>query len=326
LNENRLKVKIVGILDKIFDNFYELNLYEYITSPEKYLHQSDFEVDELWGLKEDLDVPENIHEIIDDVASYCVSKFETIIFKNNQFIYLDIVARNKLMNIYQSLFESGFNFLRVSETKLSFAEKLSDALKKHHHQIEVLLKSCVFLDDDDYFLKYISRPTVSEDYSPEFQFELFQIDPDKLRQPILDLGCGNTGRLVNYLWKKGMDVLGVDRVVPEGINFVKADWFYFKLRRTYWGTIIAHQSLSTHFIFYHSLSDEMARRYARLFMNILDALQVNGKFYYAPGLPFFEEYVADLSKIETRKIPVRMNVDVKGIDEIAYAVEMTRLG
>ena len=101
-----------------------------------------------------------------------------------------------------------------------------------------------------------------------------------------------------------------------------AHWFDFNPGQT-WGTIIAHQSISTHFIYNYLHNSDKAKRYADLFMTLLSALEVHGSLYYAPGVPFFEDELAELGQYEISRFSVAVNTF--GIGEIAYSVRIQRI-
>jgi hypothetical protein len=134
----------------------------------------------------------------------------------------------------------------------------------------------------------ILKQVVCSEYSPQLQLEVLGINPDTLLQPVLDLGCGKSGRLVTYLRSLGMDASGVDRLVDPVEGLFAADWFNLPLTTGHWGTILSHMAFSNHFLFHHRYKNGQPETYARQYMALLSALKVGGTFYYAPGLPFIE--------------------------------------
>ena len=122
-------------------------------------------------------------------------------------------------------------------------------------------------------------------YSPQLQLAVLGLDADNLQSPVLDLGCGD-GQLVYHLRSLGYEAVGIDRNAPPGL--IRGDWFDAPLEPLLWGTIIAHQSVSLHFMSAHLQSEQRAAEYAKLSMRILRALRPGGSFAYAPTIPFFE--------------------------------------
>ncbi|MBN1154232.1 hypothetical protein JXB12_04855 [candidate division KSB1 bacterium] len=325
MTEKNIEQTIEQIISSVYNKFSQSNLYEYVNRHEIFLDLEHYELSSIWNLRDLLQVHPQTNKLIERAARICAAKFKYFVYKNNQFIYFDRETESLIKSEYIDFLEFVLDCLLASFSVTTFTNHFFAALVNHQNQMRFILKNRTFLDDDEYFLKYLLKPTISEDYSAEFQLDLFNIDPTHLMQPVLDLGCGLKGDLVNYLDQIGMQVIGIDRIAPSGDNFVTRDWFHFDYRSDFWGTIIAHQSLSTHFIFSHSTSASLAQKYAKLMMKIIEGLKIGGKFYYAPGLPFFEEHLDEKSSILIEKIPVDLSVDIQGVNEIAYAVELTRL-
>ena len=49
-------------------------------------------------------------------------------------------------------------------------------------------------------LNLLSAP----EYSPGLQIEILQIETTQLKEPVLDIGCGKQGNLVNYLCENAL--------------------------------------------------------------------------------------------------------------------------
>jgi hypothetical protein len=124
-------------------------------------------------------------------------------------------------------------------------------------------------------------------YSPEVQLAVLGIDPQSLSGPILDLGCGEEGLLVQALRSTGHTVAGVDQNAANS-DLLRVSWFDAPLQRNRWSMVIAHQSFSLHLLHAHLQSEANAARYVRHYMTILRALRIGGRFAYAPNLPFLE--------------------------------------
>jgi len=151
-----------------------------------------------------------------------------------------------------------------------------------------------------------SLEAVCAEYSPELQLRLLGLDPQRVESPVLDLGCGASASLVHYLRARGLPgVVGVDREAPAGTGLIRASWFDVPLPPGTWGTVIAHQSFSLHFVHAHLRSADRAERHARRTMEILGSLRVGGRFAYAPGLPFLERLLpAERFRVVTRPVPL----------------------
>jgi len=47
------------------------------------------------------------------------------------------------------------------------------------------------------------------------QLSLLDIHPDKLLEPVLDIGCGEHAHLASFLHEKHLSVLGIDRFLSK---------------------------------------------------------------------------------------------------------------
>ena len=147
---------------------------------------------------------------------------------------------------------------------------------------------------------------VCAEYTPELQLELLGIEPSMLEPPILDLGCGAAASLVRHLQQRELrGVIGLDPRAPVACGFVRASWFELSFPSSTWRTLIAHQSFALHFLHAHLRSESVAARFAHKYLELLRSLQVGGRFFYAPGLPFVEEHLdPGAFRVTRRPVPV----------------------
>ena len=144
-------------------------------------------------------------------------------------------------------------------------------------------------------------------YAPDLQLRLLGLDPLRTPGPVLDLGCGEDGALVRHMEALGRsDVFGIDVLCETGGGLSRASWFDAPLAPGRWGTIIAHQSFTLHFLRAHALGSESgAARHARTYMRMLGALGPQGRFLYAPAVPFFEMCLPkDTWNVHRRNLPI----------------------
>jgi len=200
-----------------------------------------------------------------------------------------------------------FNTKSVDELKLIFAE-LNEKMKTinsqknqqslelltHEHNQKIndwLLQTNAFAGKMYSSNQDAVQPVACSEYAPDLQLEILQIDVEKLRQPILDVGCGKEMNLVKYLHEKDFEVYGIDRFDNENPFYQKCDWLEYDFETQKWGSIISNLGFSNHFIHHNLRVDGNYREYARKYMEILDSLQSGGSFYYAPDLPFIEKHL-----------------------------------
>lgn len=167
---------------------------------------------------------------------------------------------------------------------------------KHQLKLRSILGT---IDELRIFPKYekfvISIPC--SEYDAEFQLNILNINLEKIKEPILDLGCGSNAKLVCYLRGLSIEAYGIDRIIKSTSHVIKADWFEYKFKPNYWGTIISHLSFTNHFKRNHFKKNGNHIAYARKYMELLDSLKPGGEFYYTPDLPFIEQFLSPDSYI-----------------------------
>ena len=132
---------------------------------------------------------------------------------------------------------------------------------------------------------------VCSEYPPDLQVKVLNINVGCLAEPVLDIGCGKNGYLVEYLRKIGIKAYGIDRFQKNQNFFINSDWLEFEFIKKKWGTIISNLGFSNHFAHHHLRSDGNYLIYAGKYVEILNSLRVGGCFFYAPALPFIEEFL-----------------------------------
>lgn len=145
---------------------------------------------------------------------------------------------------------------------------------------------------------------VCAEYTPEFQLNLLKIDSSFLVEPILDIGCGEHGCLVEYLRMQHLTVYGIDRLQQNKDYYYNCDWLEFIYGHQKWGTIISHLSFSSHFLHHFLQNDGIDLLYAETYMKILKSLATGGRWIYIPSVPFMEnllpqsEYCINLTPVD----------------------------
>jgi len=138
----------------------------------------------------------------------------------------------------------------------------------------------------------VIREAVCAEYSPELQLNILGIDPEKIIEPVLDLGCGEHAGLVRYLRERGIEAYGLDRSCDGTVPYLFAQsWFEFDFLPNRWGTLTSNLSFSTHFLNSHLRGDGGHIAYAAKYMEIVRSLRTGGAWHYAPSIPFIEEYL-----------------------------------
>lgn len=228
----------------------------------------------------------NINELNMNVESflidYTTDKVLNEFCRINQFYSFDAKSKKDLKKIYTDLF-----------AKLRLRISATDEISREHYQKlkNWLLKYNSFAGEIYSNSGQIVEPIVCSEYSPELQIEILRIDFERIMTPVLDIGCGKQGKLVNFMANKGIDVYGIDRFPFSSKNLQTSDWLEYGYGVENWGTIISNLGFSNHFIHHNLREDGNYIGYGKTYMNILNSLKVGGSFHYAPHLPFIEKYL-----------------------------------
>ena len=254
---------------------------------------------------------------------FCIRLTKQFAYKRNQFINYPREYDILLQAEYRDFFIQIKSLLETADSPEIIAQALSPILSCHHERLRLILVTyCVSYSGESLRDNALLQTVPCDEYSAPLQLQILSIDIARLGEPILDIGCGSDGKLVRYLRQQGLAAFGMDRLAPSGPEFIQKDWFDFDTRQT-WGTVVAHQSISIHFIFNHLHSPRIAKKYAQLFLTLLASLDVNGELYYAPGIPFFEDELKEIEQYIVTKTPIA--IDSFGIGEIAYSTKVQRI-
>ncbi len=258
-------------------------------------------------------------------VNYCIEKTKKYTYERNQFINVNKLYSDLLFERYENLIDRILAALYSAELPAQFNKMLIKITRQHLYKLKTLFERLIAYSIADLSPNNpLINNVVSSEYSAELIIKILNLDLKEILQPVLDIGCGNKGALVKYLNEMGIEVTGIDRAAPEGLNFKKTDWFEYKFDDVKWGTIVAHQSISTQFIFNHIYNSKLASDYAGLFMQLLSTLKKDGSFYYAPGLPFFEEHLQKLPKYKIEKKRIGFKNDFM-VEAISYSVQIKRI-
>ena len=208
--------------------------------------------------------------------------------RHNQFLYATAQTRAELGQVYAQTLADTAELLAEARTEQEVEDGLPQLLAEHHQRLALALKVAFGAR---------LRDTVQAEYSPALQIAVLGLD--RVETPVLDVGCGATAALVDYLRDAGIEGVGMDRDA-QAPGVVQADWLTQDYGRGIWGTVISHLGFSLHFLHHHLSDHDLAFDYARAYMRILGSLKVGGRFAYAPALPFLEEVLGDNYRVESR--------------------------
>ena len=256
--------------------------------------------------KEILEILNN-KEQLGQLVTYCVNSTIEYTLNQNQYIQINEKLKFLLKEVYEMFIIKHINLLQTCRTTVSLKDAYLNLVKDHFGNLKHLFNITFNANSQQNldFSTFLNAPVCSE-YSPNLQLQILNINPDKIKDPILDIGCGKGGKLPAYLHNLGHAVTGFDRIVEKKPYLIKSSWFDYIFEANCWNTIISHMSFSNHFIFHHHYKYGEPEAYAQLYMNILKSLKPKGIFCYTPGLPFIESYL-DTKLYSIEKNPVNLN-------------------
>ena len=208
--------------------------------------------------------------------------------RHNQFLYATAQTRAELGQVYAQALSDTAELLAEARSQDEITAGLPELFAEHHQRLALALKVAFGARLHD---------TVQAEYSPALQIAVLGLD--RVETPVLDVGCGASAALVDYLRDAGIEGVGMDRDA-QAPGVVQADWLTQDYGRGIWGTVISHLGFSLHFLHHHLSDHELAFDYARAYMRILASLKVGGRFVYAPALPFLEAVLGDGYSVERR--------------------------
>jgi hypothetical protein len=161
-----------------------------------------------------------------------------------------------------------------------------------------------------------AKTFVCSEYSAQLQLKVLHIDESSLREPILDIGCGEHGRITAYFRSLHKQAFGIDRLKGTHPYLMNADWLAFDYGEKKWGTIIAHMSFTNHFLYHYQENDGTDIAYAQTYMKILHSLCIGGTWSYVPSVPFIEDLLPQ-DQYRVIRTPVTDEVDRTLVERIA---------
>ena len=237
-------------------------------------------------IKETTDAISCINQLDKDAENilidYTLAKSLKEFCRVNQYYSFNTQSKNELREIYVDLFK------KIRKGEIPIAE----ISENHYQQLQYWLIKCNPFAEKIYAgNNYQLEAIACSEYSPELQIAVLGIDLKHIKQPVLDIGCGTQGNLVNFLNNQNIEAYGIDRFTIAESMLTNSDWLEFDYGIEKWGCIISNLGFSNHFIHHNLRNDGNYINYAKTYMAILQSLKKGGSFYYAPELAFIEIYL-----------------------------------
>jgi SAM-dependent methyltransferase len=261
-----------------------------------------------------------------DLLKLLVDSALEFTYQNNQFVHLNQKEQKVFEKIYRNYIRKIRTVVAASDSVDTLEVQLNAVIEHHFHDLSTNISR--FFDAEAAQRvqeNVILKKAVCSEYSPELQLDILGLQLEQMAQPVLDLGCGKTGRLVKYLNQHGVRAVGVDRMVDAEASLFEKDWFDLELIPDSWGTILSHMAFSNHFNFHHRYKNGQPEKYARLYVKILCALKPGGSFIYTPGLPYIEQFLSPDHYAVTRVDAVRFRIHLsESVQETGYVTKVTK--
>lgn len=207
--------------------------------------------------------------------------------QNNQFLSLSPQQQAALQKIYIDYLEDMKEILSLQRNRDALRPRLQAVIARH---LQTLQSFMLRLAEDTTDAKNLfEAQAICAHYPPQLQLEILGVDLSGMKEPILDVGCGESATLVHYLRQAGLEAYGIDRSVLPAQYVWQHDWLGFDFHTRRWGTILSHMAFSNHFVFHHRYKHGIPTAYAQKYMEMLKSLKPGGSLYYTPGLPFIEQ-------------------------------------
>lgn len=227
-------------------------------------------------------------EYLEYISGKAVNLVIRKLYEINQFINLTKEDKGKLKKIYHETAIDICN-LYVSHNK-NFSNLIDKIFNDHYIKLRNFI---IETNGENLFKSYkFFKHTpliINSDYSSAFQMELLNLNINLLEEPVLDIGCGLNGNLINFLRRNNISAYGIDRIIKKIKYTKKADWLEFPYKKRKWGTIISHMSFSNHFMHHFVKNSSIISKYIETYSEIINSLKINGAFIYTPCLPFIEK-------------------------------------
>jgi hypothetical protein len=256
-------------------------------------------LEELLNAKNE-DIPENIHtEIVSFTANELVKRLLSV----NPYLGINDQHLEELKGIYLQTWQT-----------MKRTGDIQRTLKEFHYPELSKWLALLYPEKFRNILKDASTvgSVIYGEYSAELQIELLGIDIARVKQPVLDIGCGSHASLARYLRSQSIEAYGIDRHLEVRKSYLEQeDWFEYSFKPNSWGTLISNMGFTNHLNYAYLHDVSQLERYLLKMNDILASLSINGHFHYAPSLPFVEE------KLSAKEYHVER---IKAINEISTSI------
>lgn len=209
-----------------------------------------------------------------------------IFLTSNQYLAGDKQHFNNTKNVYRQFV---IDIKNLCEQKSIAKKDIEKVFSAHYDR----LRRCISDNNGQGMVEeYTKSPTIvpkiCAEYSASLQLDVLGLDIEKIKQPVLDIGCGSGAPLVAYLRANGVEAIGLDRNVKQTDYLIASDYLDYDFKSKKYGTVVSHMAFSNQLWYATQKCSVHAQRYFHKFIEILYSLKPGGCFVYSPGIPFME--------------------------------------
>lgn len=324
MENNKLQEWLLHSITQRFRSKADLELGDYVFKNSLFHSIAPEQLEFMFAHREELFEYLGATNSVQELARHCIDSTKRYTYERNQFVNFTLAYDELLDAEYIDFIQRIRQALKISENMEELEIATTATLKVHHERLRLIMASyCITYQGQDLRVNPLLKSVPCEEYAAEFQLSILGLTLQDLKEPVLDIGCGQNGTLVRYLHEQGVDAYGVDRIAPQKLFFTQSDWFNFDFAGKPWGSILAHQSLSTHFIYAYLNLPVNIEKFSRFFVNILEGLETSSFLCYAPGLPFFEKQLEVLEQYTQEHHPISLRLPE--VEQIAYSTKITKI-
>jgi SAM-dependent methyltransferase len=237
------------------------------------------------------------------IVSFAAQALLKKVYSVNQYLNISAQKVEELEQIYRETWQA---MLRSRDVRSTLREQ-------HYPELSRWLAD---LYPEKFREQLESRPVIGhvvcEEYSAPLQLELLRINISHLKQPVLDIGCGSQANLVRYLRSQGIEAYGFDRQLEKQETYLsQMDWFEYPFETDRWGTLLSNMAFTNHLNYVRLHAVHQLEHYLLKMREMLEALAPGGRFYYAPSLPFVEDWFAsEQYKVDRKRTIAELSVSI----------------
>ncbi len=238
-----------------------------------------------------------LEELLDSNASTEAQDFSTrfVSFTTDELLKR-LHTVNPYLYIKKSQIEDLEQIYRSTWQKMIATRDIKATLNEFHYPQLAEWLTALYPEEFREPLKSVPKvnPVTYREYSAELQIEVLGIDTTRIKEPVIDIGCGSQANLTRHLRSLGIEAYGIDRNLETREAYLaQEDWFDYYFEPGKWGAIVSNMGFTNHLNYAYLHDASQLEHYLLKMKQIIESLSPGGCFYYAPSLPFIEDKLSN---------------------------------